>query len=227
MSADETDVRLKYVYQYVLTNIGGGSTGKTFNPNAAYDVDPSLGSTSTDGYDAYALLYTYYRVIGYRYTIEVVNNETSPVIAYCFNTNTAVSGSALDLQAGGAYSATAMLGPANSGSSKHTFRGSVQCSKLLGSIEAETDASMRSLTTGVPSDLLYLSVWAQTSTIGTLTNGVSYMVKITMDIRFYGRTGDRVGIELMQTRIDQIRVAREEAEHRKKVALKKLPPTCQ
>ena len=188
---DEMDVKLKFVASSYMTNGAGGSTGKEWTPNAAYDVDPSLGSTATNGFEAYALLYSYYRVISYQYCIDVVNREADAVVVYCYNTNTTVTGSSLDVYAGNPYCSTALLGAATGGKNSHSFRGHVDCSKLLGSIEAETDATTRALTSGVPSDLLFLSLFAAAnSALGTLASGVSYTVKITMQVRFFGRLYD-------------------------------------
>lgn len=221
--ADETDVRLKYVYNSYMTNGAGGSTGYEWTPNAAYDVDPAFGSTATNSFDAYALMYSYYRVTSYRYKIEVCNLEAKPVIAYCYNTNTAVTGSSLDVYSGAPYCSTAMLGPTTSGSSRHIFSGHIECSKLLGSIEAETDSTTRALTTGVPSDLLFLSLFAQaTGGLGTLTNGVAYIVSITMNVRFYGRNFNVVAsLEETQARLDKLSAARQEHDLKKKIAQSK------
>lgn len=187
-AGDETDVKLQYVYSSYMTNAGGGSTGKEWTPNAAYDVDPSLGSTATNGFDAYALLYSYYRVYGYRYDVEIVNRESDAVVAYLYNTNVSVVGSSLDIYAANRFCKTAQLGRAEGGSNSHRFSGYVPCSELLGSVEAETDATTRAVVTGVPTDLLFCSLFVQANNAtGTLANGVSYIVKITMDVRFYGR----------------------------------------
>jgi len=207
-----------------MTNGAGGSTGYEWTPNAAYDVDPAFGSTSTNGFDAYAMLYSYYRVHAYSYKIEVCNNEAKPVIAYCYNTNTAVTGSSLDVYAGSPYCSTVMLGPATSGTCRHVFSGRIECSKLLGSIEAETDATTRALVTGVPSDLLFLSLFAQaTSGLGTLANGVAYIASITMHVRFYGRVYNASSsLALTQERIEMLKAAREEHQLKKKLAAKSV-----
>jgi len=222
-TADETDVNLKYVYSSYMTNGVGGSVGKEWTPNAAYDVDPALGSTATNGFDAYALMYSYYRVIGYRYKIEVVNRESDAVTVYCYNTNVSVIGSSLDVYAGNPYCAVAQLGPAGGGKNAHVFRGSIRCAKLLGSMEAETDATMRSLTTGVPSDLLFLSLFAQANAAATLANGVAYIVTITMHTRFYGRAFNSVAsIADVRKRIDEIEEANEEHAMEKEKEKEKL-----
>jgi len=224
-TADELDVNLEFVYSSTMNNSLGGATTKEFTPNAAYDVDPSLGSTSTNAFDAYALLYSYYRVHSYRYRIEVANTEAFPVAVYLYNTNTVVSGSAYDVFSGNPYCSRAMLATSIG---RHMFSGSITCSKLLGSIEAETDATTRALTTGVPTDLLFLTL-AATATGGaaTLTTGVSYMVSITMRTRFYGRIYNAYlsspspvpTKEHYQQRIAEMEKARAEYELKKKVLL--------
>jgi len=168
-------------------------------------------------------LYSYYRVYAYSYKVEVVNNESKPVIAYLYNTNTGVSGSSLDLFAGTPYASTAVLGPATSGSSKHVFKGRVDCSKLLGSVEAETDATTRATVTGVPTDLLWLSLFAQTTSgLGTFANGVAYQISITMHTRFYGRIYNASNsLALAEARVKSLMIARDEYAHNKKIAASK------
>ncbi len=220
--ADETDVRLRYINNSYITNNAGGVASYEWTPNAAYDVDPAFGSTATNGFDPYAMMYSYYRVYAYTYKIEVVNNETKPVVAYCYNTNTAVSGSSLDVYAGSPYCSTAILGPANSGTSRHVFTGRVNISRLLGSVEAETDATTRALVTGVPSDLIFLTLYASaTSGLATLTNGVAYIASVTMNVRFYGRIYNASNsISHVSDRLAQLVQAREEYNLKKKLALK-------
>lgn len=217
-AADETDVKLKFIYSSYMTNAAGGIMGKEWTPNAAYDVDPALGSTATNGFDAYALLYSYYRVIGYRYDVEVVNRENDAIVAYLLNTNTSVTGTSIDIYSANPYCQTRQLGRAAGGTDSTRFQGYITCSKLLGSIEAETDATTRALTTGVPSDLLLMSLFIQANnSVGTLVSGASYVVKITMDVRFYGRIYNAT----LSTMTERIKHIEEQAKMHKESKIQK------
>jgi len=207
-TADELDVRLRYVVSDRLYNGAGGGASREWTPNAAYDVDPLVGSTETSGFDEYAALYSYYRVVGYRYKCEIVSRETDAIVAYLYNTNKSLSGTNYDVYAGNPYSHIGQLGQYTGAGARKTFSGYIPCSKLLGSVAAETSDSLRSLTTGVPTDLLILTLAIQSnSAIGTIPNGISYVLTIDMDIRFYGREWE-LQLSALEERIAFIRKSR-------------------
>lgn len=209
-SADELDVKLRYVISDRLYNAAGGAAAREWNPNGAYDVDPLLGSTETAGFDEYAALYSYYRVIGYRYKLEAVSRETDAIVVYLFNTNVAVTGTNYDVLSGNPYCHLGQLGYYTGGRAGKTFSGYMSTAKLLGSIAAESADSLRSTTTTVPTDLLFLTVAIQSdSGIGTIPNGISYVLTITMDVRFYGRRFD-LTIAAMELRFAEIKKARQQ-----------------
>jgi len=191
VSADETEVTLRYVQNVPLQNGAGGLATKVFQANAAYDVDPVVGSTETIGFDEYAALYSYYRVVGVSYKITMASSEPAPVIAYLLVTNLNPNsvGSNFSLYASNPYCKSFMLGP-NTGSSNHTFRGSLRFAKLLGSMAVETSDSFRALTTSNPADLLFVSIGAESTLIATLSNGVFCRVELSLHTRFYGREVD-------------------------------------
>lgn len=209
-TADQLDVKLRYVVSDRLYNAAGGAAAREWTPNGAYDVDPLLGSTETSGFDEYALLYSYYRVIGYRYKLEAVSRETDAMALYLFNTNTTISGTNYDVLAGNPYCHIGQLGQYTGAGARKVFSGYMSCAKLLGSAAVETADSLRSVTTGVPTDLLYLTVAVQSdSAIGTIPNGISYILTITMDIRFYGRRFD-LTIAATESRLAELKQARKE-----------------
>lgn len=224
-AADELDVRLRYVISDRLYNAAGGGTSREWTPNAAYDVDPLVGSTETGGFDEYALLYSYYRVIGYRYKLEAVSRETDAIVVYLFNTNTSITGSNYDVLSSNPYCHLAQLGYYTGGAAKATFKGYMSCAKLLGSGAVESADSLRSLTTAVPTDLLLLTVAIQSdSGIGTLPNGISYVLTISMDIRFYGRRFD-LTIAATEARILEMKKSRSQHKLEKQKKLLETSPT--
>lgn len=207
-TASEEYVRLRYASSATLVNAAGGSASKSWNPNAAYDVDPAFASTETAGFDEKATLYSYYRVIGYRYRVEVVNREDDAMSIYFFNTNVAMSGSSFDVYSGNPYCKKALLTAVTGGGAKKVLSGYVSCAELLGSVAAETSDSMRSTTTSTPADLLFSTLTiASAGALATIPNGVSYQISIDMHIRFYGRRFD-LTIAAMEERIAEIKKAR-------------------
>ncbi len=187
--ASESDVTLGFTE---IGNFGGAGTGgiaRRFTPNGAWDVDPVLGSTATPGFDEYAVFYDYYRVVGYRYEIEIVNRDTIPIIAYVLNTNTDPSTAITNwtqysMQQ---YCTSKVMAPNASGQSKVRFRSAYKISQVLGSLIPETDDLYAALVSTTPADLIWCSVGIQPTGSGALANSCDFSIKIFMDIRFYGR----------------------------------------
>jgi hypothetical protein len=184
---DEMDVRLIYPIDTPLFSAGTLASLR-WTPNAAYDVDPTLGSTSTPGYAEWAAFYTYYRVV--RYTVEttVVNDEAFPVTVFSINTNEdpGTSGASYTDFATQPFSKWMILA-AKGGMDRASFKHDVSCSKLLGSNAVQQADSLRALVNGVPADLLYYAVGVRSGTGGVLANGVYIHSHLTMYVKFYGR----------------------------------------
>jgi len=188
VAPDEMDVSLKYPIGGTLLNAAGTLKAQRWTPNAAYDVDPVLGSTSTPGFAEWATLYTYYRVVSYSVSIVIVNLETFPISVFSINSNIdpgTTGGSWRDYQAEPYCKYGVVAG--SSGINKIRFFHKISCSKLLGSASVQQADSMRSLVTGVPADLLYYGIGLFAVTGANMTNGVYYQGNIQMNIKFYAR----------------------------------------
>ncbi len=215
---DELDTRLLYRNLFLLNNVGGGFAAKEFKSNDAYDVDPALGSTETLGFDEYAALYSYYRVIGISWKLVVSNADVTPSNVYVLNSNLSPStaGTNYLLYSSNPYCYSHLLGP-STGDSNHTFKGSLSFSRLLGSNNVETADSFRAVTTGNPVDLLYFSIGVDTTAAGgTLPNGVVCDLSLTLHVRFYGREID-LALAAVMARMERLRTQREKAEIQKKL----------
>ncbi len=226
VSPDEMDVRLRFRKTAALTGTAGGGYVK-LQPNAAYDVDPSLGSTETYGFDEYAALYTYYRVISYSYHIQVSNaSTTTPVNIYVMNTNTdpTLAGTNFSLYSTNPYSQTRQLAKSPASSSSTQFRGHHQVAKILGSGVVETDDNFRSLTTGIPSDLTWLTMAVENVAVtgGDANVNLSYIIDVTMNVRFYGREVD-LTLAGLQKRLNLIANSRRETQLKKRISSNDLP----
>lgn len=184
---DEMEVVLTYPQTFALT-VAGVVLAKRFTPNAAYDVDPNLGSTSTPGFAEWAALYTFYRVTGYRVVSEVRTLETFPVSVFSINTNIdpGTSGSNYQNYATEPYCKWKVIGPA-SGANGCRFVHNVDCAKLLGSESIEQADSLRAVTSANPADLLWYGIGVQSTTGSNLTAGTYVTMFIEMRVRFYAR----------------------------------------
>lgn len=220
---DELDTKLRF---RKIANRAGASTllYDEFTPNGAYDVDPNVGSTETYGFDEYASLYSYYRVVGYSYSCTITNNDAnSPIMVYCLNTNTqpSSSGNRWDMYSTNAYCSSKLVAAAGSYPSTHTFRGRMSVVKVLGSIAPETEDNYRALVTANPADLVWLS-FASEATGAATSLDVTYDFKLTIKVRFYSREID-LTLPAMLKRVEARAKAREELNERKKQLLEKHP----
>jgi len=189
-TADQLDVKLSYRNMYQLYDAMSGISMKQWNPNCAYDIDPALGSTETPGFDEYAKLYGFYRVIGYNWSARCTNTQAAiPVEIYAFNTNLPLLTTALDVVSGAPYNKRTTLGIAGSGRDSAILKGRVVLSELIGTVAVESADSYRAPTSGTPADRVYLTIAA--SLQGTHANftqdGVIVEITITPWIRFYDR----------------------------------------
>lgn len=221
ISPDQMDVRLKFRSTGAL--VATGFSAKRYTPNAAYDVDPILGSTETIGFDEYAALYSYYRVVKYHYRISVTNcNPTSAAMFYVLNTNTdpSIAGTRYDLYSTNPHCQTKLLPPHPQGK-QEIFQKTFSVSRVLGSGVVETDDSYRSLTTGIPSDLVWLTMAAETLPTSGADNtiNIAYVVDVVMSIRFYSREVD-LSLAGMQRKLNLLKIARIKSE------LSRLEASC-
>jgi len=186
----EMDVTLKFV-SIKLINGAAGAISVRFTPNAAYDVDPLLGSTSTPGFAEWAALYGYYRVVKVGYECEFSNLElTNPVLCYTHLSNTDGGLTLSPVVIGNALSKYSLCAVQNGGKSTIRLSDVQTVATILGSDNVENDDNYRALTNGVPADLVWLNVGCSSMTGANLATGVSVFTVITMKIRFYDRKGN-------------------------------------
>jgi len=191
IAPDELDIKLMFRKADKLTNGLGGVVAKSFHTNAAYDVDPSVGSTETLGYDEYAALYSYYRVIGYSYQVTAINLTEQPVLFSVINAglDATTQGSNFSLYATNPYCKSQLCPPIYNTGNTHVFRGSHTCAQFVGTPTIETADSFRAITSGIPSDLTWITIAGENVGGGTDIT-FTYDFKLIMHVRFYGREVD-------------------------------------
>jgi len=186
---DEMLVEFPYAEYLAINNAGVFGTTITRQCNALYDPDPAVGGSSFVGLANWANFYSYYRVISYRYEIELVNAETtSSVHAIILNTNTTPGASAYTFPAYivNDYCQSHMISAAG-GMDRHTFKRHVNISELVGTETFETDDNWRGLcASSNPTDLIWLSISVSISA-GVLANGVKGEMKIWAKTRLFDR----------------------------------------
>jgi hypothetical protein len=187
-------VRLPFESVYLLTNPSLTVSSKALRTNSVYDVDPALGSTDTQGYNRFAEDYNYYRVVKYRYRLEVYNQNNFPVMFVVISSITNLTGTTgigtTDLTPirnnPSAQSRVLTAGVNTYG--RAVFSKTMTPEQVEGTIMARTDDHYQSLTGNSPANLTWInfSVTALDG-VSTLVNNVTVSVTMYMDTLFYGR----------------------------------------
>jgi len=185
---DQTIVTLRYPVIVNIYTASAVTSAKRWQPNAAYDVDPTLGSTSTPGFTEWSAFYTYYRVRKYRVEVECVNMDPlSMGVFFChLNTDPGTGGANYYSYASQAFGTQKMLSP-KGGLDRVTYVQTVPVAQLVGAVDVSTDDSLRASVTTVPADLVFFGIGIRTTTGGNLTVGVDVIGYIDMEVQFYGR----------------------------------------
>jgi len=182
----EMDTPLQFTLGGTLNNSVGVAVSKRFRPTSPRDVDPLLGSTSTPGFSEWVNFYGMARVVSYTYSWDVVNKETFPMLAIVVNTNTDPGIAGYGSQMGNPVTQKHLISGSAGGPCRYTFRGRHKIVDIVGSGSPELDDSYAALTTTDPINNTFIGLGIDG--IGnTLTNGVTFLLKLTIWVRFYER----------------------------------------
>lgn len=187
---DEVDVPLVYVATRYMSMATTAGAIVRWQPNAAYDVDPLLGSTSTSGFAEWAAFYTYYRVTAYQVVYEVANAEAFDIYVFFLNTNTDPGTNITNIAQFSThpYCRRTICAAISGGRTIVKDRQRLTVAKILGSQAVQQADSLRSLTNGVPADLIWTGVGCEATGSNLFTTaGVNVLVSIKMFVKFYGR----------------------------------------
>jgi hypothetical protein len=183
----ETDRTL--IYPFCFTLGSAATVSRRFNPNAVYDVDPTLGSTSVPGFAELAQLYNFYRVVHTSYRVEIANTDALPIVGYVYLSNSDPGTSLPYANAlANPLGVWKTLSAGGGGKDTLTLKDSQTVATILGSNEVEVGEQYRALVTAVPADLLWLTVGVHSISGTALTaNAVNVVVAIKMVTRFFDR----------------------------------------
>lgn len=185
-----------YQFNFNLINAGGESYAYPFYTNAPYDVNPALGSTSTQGHSELSTLYGKCRVIHYDSLFECVNTGNFPVMITVLHRNTNVSsagGSAVDLSpyAGNAYVQHVVLGHYSASSAHRTLRAHRTISQIVGSNAPRISDDYASLVSAVPTNLTFVEIGAKLHDPTGVTNLISPGIDVTLTLRMFTQYYER------------------------------------
>lgn len=158
-----------------------------FVPSSAYDVDPAVASTAMPGFQEFANLYSSYRVLGSRCTVEVGNSSSTVCELILCPTNQDPGGAPLAnviIAAKAQPYAVSKMVPAV-GAPPTKVVCSMTTTKLYGSNMTRTDDKFSSLVTGVPENNWYwfIGLYSQATANSSLTMNFT----IDVDLEFYDR----------------------------------------
>lgn len=182
IAPSQMDIRLDTTFN---EGISGAVTTKVtrFYMNSAYQ--PQVGGTTaaTPGYNTWSAIYRHYRVIKFRFHIEIVNKEAFPV--YCYVGTSTVDPGTSVVSSSLPRSQSHLL-PAKGGLDRCVFRGAQTQAQIVGSNECEFDDTHAAIVTANPTDLVYFWIGIQDASGTNLTNGVEYFLRFSQFVRFYG-----------------------------------------
>jgi len=167
--------------------LSGASTSvvKRWNPNSLYSPEVGGAPASIPYFANFSPLYNAVRVLQYRYEAIFSNNEAFPVNVFVINSGVSVATSVTVRYATAPFCHSFYLS-AKGGMDRKTISGVVNVSSLVGrGKEVDADDSYAGSFVAGPADPVWLALGATSSTVGNLTNGVSYQLKLTMNALLY------------------------------------------
>jgi len=176
---------LTFVDLKTINAAGSPTVGKAYQPTAAYDVDPDLGSTSTSGFSEWAAMYQFYRVSKFRVDLMVANKEAFFLLINTLASNTTLTDSSnLALLMGSKHFHQTQISSVSSGMPLKRFSRTYDVCKIVGSRAPLFDDNYASTTAANPSNNVFWAVQIYSPT-AVLVAGAVITVRISMLCEFY------------------------------------------
>lgn len=181
--APELDTELSFQVYGPFLNAAGAVAMRRYRPNALYDVDPVLGSTTVPQFTELSALYAYNRVIAVRYELEFSNLETFPLNIYTIllNTDPGTLGH-IQLQGNRQTKQTMLSG--KGGMDRGRLVGRSLVATVVGT-DIEREDNFRGTSAAVPVDQIWLGIGCYSPAGTFLPNGVLVSGRVFMKTRFY------------------------------------------
>lgn len=165
-------------------------TNWRFRTNGAFDVDPALASGSLTGFGELMTLYTSFRVHAFSFQWDVTNNETFPLVVGHFPSQQDLGGNFTGFLGFLEQSrAQSKILSAKGGSDRAQFKQRYTLAAFKGDISPETDITYVGNASGNPTTLMYHNWGCYSGTGASLTasGGISCMLRVWMEVEFFGR----------------------------------------
>ncbi len=181
---DSLTVRLSYTDQtLVRKNTSSYQARWSYRANSVYDPDYTGTGGQCSGFNEYAAMYYYYRVIRVHYDVQLSNLESFPILVALAPTSIDYVDAALDLSEL-PYGKKAILS-AKGGQDRCRLRGSVSMTDVVGESTVLYSDNYSSQVTTNPTFAAFLCVALNADGANTLTNGVFASIRLQYDVTFY------------------------------------------
>jgi len=187
---DRMMTKLKY-FGFTQFTIATTSTfsARRWVPSAAYDIDPTLGSTSTVGFNELALLYNNYRVISSRLRVRMAPQGSLPVqlVTVPLNADPGSSPLAATVNAwcNNPYGKVKLVGV--SGAPTQTISTTMSTERIYGSKMIYFDDNFASLVNTVPNNNWYWAVAVISGVNPSSALVCTVEIDIEVHVEFYSR----------------------------------------
>jgi hypothetical protein len=185
LAPDKMVVDLQWRSDSIL--VGGTPTARRWYTNGAFDVDPTLGNKSINGFNTWSTIYAFNRVLSYAIDMTLVNVEATPVWLdfVHLNTDPGTGGTSYPMWATQSYGHSRSLGASGGiGTTRYTAKHSIR--QIVGDRMPITSDRYVGSSSANPTDLTYFGVCVR-DPITSLSNGVAYMLLMTLRIEFFDR----------------------------------------
>lgn len=184
---DKVVVKLKYPVLKLINSLATASSSVRFYTNGVYDVDPTLGSTSTPYFAEWTQMYSYYRVLKYKLEIHATNNEaqTANIFIVHSNTDPGTTGIGYLQYANASYNRITSLAASTAQYSKQ-ITSALSPMRIVGDRAVRTEQNFWGSSTSNPVDSTYVGIGASINS-GNLTNGVYISGFLEFEVEFFDR----------------------------------------
>lgn len=188
--SDRLMTRLTYKgMQNLQIALGNVHVARRWQPSAAYDVDPLLGSTTMVGFSEMALLYGNYRVVRSHVLFRVCNTSTQPIEMILIPLNTDPGSTptlaTVDSWVNNAYGKVKLV-PAI-GAPPVTIKHSMSTEKIYGSKMVYFDDNFAALVNAIPVNNWYWALALRAPAAVTVAQTFVIEIDFFMDVEFYSR----------------------------------------
>lgn len=184
-------VWLRYSKVVTMSNATNYTTNVIFIPTAVYDVDPTIGSTTTPGFVEWGTLYRTYRLTRSRCEVQFVNNEQfGGIVFLCAQNDPPTANQALAITNTALAQPTTESTPisAANGNSSKSISKELTSASFTGAADVNVPDFYAAPTGGssLPSNNWYWNVGFTTGQLMTAppTGGIYTRVIIDMEVEF-------------------------------------------